>query len=340
MKVKKFVAITLILCLMISITGCKNPISMVKGLFDNDEDQAASAIIDSSANIQNDEQLRDTVLYYKDDKGFLVPVMRKIPWTEGIARATLGALVDNPANREDVKGIGLLPVIPTNTQIYGMNIENGLCKVDFTSDFLNYTSKTEEEALVKAVVYTLTEFVTIDSVQFMIEGKIQKNLTFGTSVGKAITRDNINYVGGDSSKGKVVVYFEGTTNGLESYFVPVTMTLDQVASGNINLLDALDLLVQGPPEGTGLYSEIPKGTKIVSVDINNGVAYINLTEEVLEIVDNQDMTDNVAKSFGLTVKEQYADIAGVKLMVNGKELKLGEQKTKDPVAVPTFANQY
>jgi len=48
----------------------------------------------------------------------------------------------------------------------------------------------------------------------------------------------------------------------------------------------------------------------------------------------------VTKSFGLTVREQYQDIAGVKLMVNGKELKLGENKEKNPVVVPTFANQY
>ena len=339
MKVRKAVAIVLILCMMISLAGCKNPISMVIGLFSKN-DQAASTIIDSSKNIHLDEQLRDTVLYYKDDKGFLVPVMRKIPWTEGIAKATLSALVDNPANREDIQGIGLMPVIPANTKINGMNIENGLCKVDFTGEFLNYGSKEEEEALVKAVVYTLTEFVTIDSVQFMINGKIANKLTYGTRIDKAITRDNINYMGDVSVKDKVVVYFEGTANGLESYFVPVTMPVENAQGAGVNVLDALDLLVQGPPEGSGLFSEIPKGTRVVSVDVSNGIAYINLTDEILEIVDNIEISNNVTKSFGLTVKEQYQDVVGVKLMVNGKELKIGEKKNEDPVAIPTFANQY
>lgn len=337
MRVKKVVAIAVILSLAISLTGCQNPINIVKGLF-SDEEQAASIIIDSS-NIQNDKTLRDTVLYYKDDKGFLVPVMRKIPWTEGIAKATLSALVDTPANREDIDGLGLMPVIPANTGINGMNIENGLCKVDFTSDFLNYASSEEEEALVKAVVYTLTEFVTIDRVQLSIDGKVPSSLTYGTRVDKAITRDNINYAGETLSNDKVVVYYEGTANGLESYFVPVTVPLQSDGSG-VNLLDALDALVQGPPEGSGLFSEIPKDTRIVSVDVNEGIAYINLTEEILEIVDNYDMSNSVAKSFALTVKEQYQDIAGVKLMVNGKELEMGVQKEKNPVVVPTFANQY
>ncbi len=338
MRVKKVVALAVILCMVVSFTGCQNPISMVKSLF-SDEDQAASTIIDSSENIQNDESLRDTVLYYKDDKGFLVPVMRKIPWTEGIAKATLGALVDTPANREDIDGLGLIPVIPANTGINGMSIENGLCKVDFTSDFLNYTSSEEEEALIKSVVYTLTEFVTIDKVQLMIDGKIPNSLTYGTKINTAMTRNNINYAGKAPAEDKVVVYYEGTTNGLESYFVPVTVPVEGNVSG-INLLDALDALVEGPPEGTGLFSEIPKGTRIVSVDVNNGIAYINLTEEILEIVDNYDMTDNITKSFALTVKEQYQDIAGVKLLVDGKELELGEESEKNPAVVPTFANQY
>ncbi|NLB40996.1 MAG: hypothetical protein GX815_01805, partial [Clostridiales bacterium] len=32
-----------------------------------------------------DELIRETIIYYEDDAGYLVPVMRKIPWVEGIA---------------------------------------------------------------------------------------------------------------------------------------------------------------------------------------------------------------------------------------------------------------
>lgn len=339
MRVNRVIAMIVILCMLISLAGCKSPISMVKSLF-GDDDEAASTVIESTSSLLSDEQLRDTVLYYKDDKGFLIPVMRKIPWTEGIAKATLGALVDNPANRQDIEGVGLIPVIPANTNIIGMDIENGLCKVDFTGDFLNYSSKEEEEALVKSVVYTLTEFVTIDSVQLMVEGKVLDNLVYGTNTQKAITRDNINYVSAEPSENTVVVYFEGTTNGLETYFVPVTKAIDKELSTGVNVLDAVDALVEGPPEGSGLFSEIPSGTKVVSVDVNGGIAYINLTEEILDIVDNQQMIDSVASAFGLTVKEQYSDVVGVKLFVKGKELQIGKESKEEPATVPTFANQY
>ncbi|QXM06503.1 GerMN domain-containing protein [Crassaminicella indica] len=341
MKVKRVIAVGLILCMMIGVTGCANPIQMVKGLFENEE-QSDSNIVESLNDAQKDNELRNTVLYYKDDKGFLIPVMRKIPWTEGrgIAKQALRAMIDNPANRKDIEEIGLLPVIPANTEIRGMSIHEGLCKVDFTSDFLNYVSKEEEEALVKAVTYTLTEFPTIDRVQLMIDGKIPEKLEFGTKTATALTRDNINYVGKNYSKNKVVVYYEGTANGLESYFVPVTKDVEKNHETPANMLDALDALVEGPPEGLGLYSEIPKGTRVVSVDMNESIACINLSEEILEAVDNKVAAQSIAKLFGLTIKEQYPEVAGVKLFVDGKELNLGTENKEDPIIVPTFANQY
>ncbi|MFZ5966090.1 MAG: GerMN domain-containing protein [Bacillota bacterium] len=338
MKSSKVIALILVLCMIISLSACQNPISMVKGLFNDDE--AASSIIESDEDTNGDVQLRDTVLYYKDDKGYLIPVMRKIPWTEGIGKAALSNLIDSPTNRKDVEGIGLLPILPAATQIRGMSIDNGFCKVDFSSDILNTNSQQEEEAMVKGIVYTLTEFVTIDQVQLMVEGKKVDALTYGTQVSQPMARDNINYASAAPSGDKVVVYFEGTTNGLETYFVPVTKAVEKKDGTPVNMLDALDTLVEGPPEGSGLYSQIPKGTQVLSVDINNGIAYINLNEEVMDIVENKEVSDSIVKSFALTVKEQYQDIAGVKILVNGKETELGSVSKEEPAAVPTFANQY
>lgn len=343
MKLKKVMIAILLVITMISLAGCANPISMVKNLLEDTEDSGtASNIIENVDQAQQENELRNTVLYYKNDKGFLIPVMQKIPWTEGrgIAKAVLRAMVDNPANREEIKALGLTPIIPANTEIKGMSIKDGLCKVDFSKEFTNYFSKAEEDALVKSVIYVLTEFPTVDKVQLMIEGKTPESLEFGTNTQTAMSRDYINYVSETPSEDAVVVYFEGTSNGLESYFLPITKAVAKQDASEVNVLDALDVLVQGPPEGYDLYSEIPKGTRVVSVDINNSVACINLTEEMLEVADNQNALSKVAKSFGLTVREQYPMVAGVKLLVNGKELKIGDQDKEEPVAVPTFANQY
>lgn len=40
--------------------------------------------------IVEDEGMRKTVFYFKDKDGYLVPVMKRIPWEEGIAKPPLG----------------------------------------------------------------------------------------------------------------------------------------------------------------------------------------------------------------------------------------------------------
>lgn len=333
---KKYVAILLVVVvLMVGVGVYIKPISMVKAWLNKNQ---VAEIVDSSQ-VPTEDGIRNTVLYYKDDKGLLVPVMRKIPWEEGIAKATLRKLVDTEENRLEMDLVGLTPVLPANTQIKGMNISDGVCTVDLNSGFLNFASHKEEAMVLNSIVYTLTEFNTIDKVKFMIEGKDVHKFEFGTNVAlDGMARRDINYLGESSNEDKVVVYYEGTINGLESYFVPVTLNLDENNQTGVALLDVLDTLVAGPPEGSGLYSDIPDGTKVIGVDVNDNIACINLSAEISEIEDDMDLALKVSKYFALTIKEINKDVTGVKLYKEGKELDL--EKEESDVALPTFANEY
>ncbi|MDK2920306.1 MAG: germination protein [Candidatus Petromonas sp.] len=340
MRRKKILALILTACLVLSVVVWKGT-SMLMGLLNKEEEKAASNIVESP---EENSNLRDTVIYYKDDKGFLVPVMRKIPWPEGrgIGKAALRALVDNPANRQDMEEIGLTPVLPANTEIRGMSINEGICKVDFTKDFLNYVSKEEEQSIVKAVVYTLTEFPTIGKVRIMIDGKYPDRLTYGTDVSHALTREDINYVGKDRRKGKVMVYYQGTVNGIENYFVPVTKDVALVEGTPVTVIDVLQSLVEGPPENSGLYSVIPEGVQVRNVDVIDGVAYVDFSKEILDVEDGV-IAQDIIKSVALTLKEYYkydVPLEKVSILAEGEAIEFGEVSKEEPAAVPTFANEY
>jgi germination protein M len=66
-------------------------------------------------NEEPDELIRETIVYYEDDAGYLVPVMRKIPWVEGIAKYTLSVMMDTPEQQEDLIMMGLRPLLPADT---------------------------------------------------------------------------------------------------------------------------------------------------------------------------------------------------------------------------------
>jgi len=338
MKRKRLMALVLSACLVLSLVVWKGT-SMLKA-FLNKEEQVPT-LIESP---EEDQNLRNTVLYYKDDKGFLVPVMRNIPWPEGkgIAKAAIRALVDNPANRKDMENIGLIPTLPANTEILGMSINDGLCKVDFTKDVLQYGSKEDEVAITNAIVYTLTEFPTIDNVQIMVEGKQINELTYGLNVSNPIARGDINYNGSGKGKGKVIVYYQGTVNGMENYFVPVTKDIEVSESENVTALRTLEALIEGPSEDSGLFSIIPSSLQVRNVDIVDGTAYVNFSEEIKEIED-ESIAQDIVKSIALTLKEYCKNdisVEKISILAEGEEINFGEVMKEEPAAIPTFANEY
>ncbi len=136
--------------------------------------------------------MRETIFYYVNDDGNIVPHVMSIPWEEGIARAAVNNLIDSDEVRARISDSGLSPVLPKGTEILGLTIRDGLAKIDFNCNFINFSSKKEEENAVSAVIYTLTEFPTVDMVQFMIEGENIETLLFGTNISGVFDRDDVN----------------------------------------------------------------------------------------------------------------------------------------------------
>lgn len=319
----------LIMLLVLVLTACGNPVALLKAWLNEDKEEAVIDVIDTSGQQVNASGLRDTILYYKDNNGLLIPVMRKIQWPEGrgIAKEALSYMIDNQQNREDMAEIGLYPVIPNGTRILGMTIRDGLCKVDFSSEFLNAGSKEAEENLIKSVVYTLTEFPAVSEVEFQIEGKNIENLRHGTYIGSILKRENINYLGKKPAADTVLVYYENIDSN-NPMFVPVTKPIEVIDDkSDANILDVLDSLMVEPPSESGLQSRIPVNTKVIGVEINDSIAEVYLSEEILEIKKDENVFERAVQSIALTLKEHYKNLTGVKIYVHGKIIasKNGEE---------------
>lgn len=338
MSFKKIISIFLLLTTIFLVTGCTKLQSMKEMITDPDEKEESAKKQTETVEITVDEgDSRETVIYYKDKKNLLIPISRKISWDTGIAKKTLSYMVNNDENQTDMVKSGLEPVLPTGSEILGMSVdeETGLSKVNFSKEVLNTSDKVDEVSLVNAIVYTLTEFPTIQKVQFMIDGEIKETLTYGTDISEPIERRDINLVdnNGDS---KVVVYYKGTTNGEYEYYVPVTET---VATPTPDIYTALEELFEGPPESSGLYTDIPMGVELKGVEVKDGVALIDLSESSKESITNQQAFDSMNKNIALTL-DQFDEIEKVEILIGGKTLQEAKMDLSSPTAIPTFANSY
>ena len=290
-------------------------------------------IVSSNENLPEvveEEGVRKTVLYFQDSDGYLVPVMRRIPWEEGIGRVTLTNMIDTPELRDALNSTGLLPIIPSGTQIKGMTIDadTGLCKVDFSQEIQNKETKKDEENLIKGVVYTLTEFPAVKEVKILVEGKEIDVLKHGTKIDDTLSRENINLLGSlEDGRSNVIVYYKGSAETDFDYFVPVTIpTLAPMA----NVYTALDLLFEGPPADSELTSNIPMDVNFQGVEIKEGTAYVDINLGAESLLTRETTLNDIIKNIGLTLS-QFEDINSVELLVDGDIIN---------TSIPVFANEY
>ena len=100
----------------------------------------------------------------------LVAVLREIPKTKAVATAAMNALLDGPSAKESADRV-ITSAVPAGTQLLGLSIADGVATVDLSSEFESGGGSASVLNRLGQVVYTLTQFPTVQSVLFRIEGR-------------------------------------------------------------------------------------------------------------------------------------------------------------------------
>jgi germination protein M len=102
---------------------------------------------------------------------------------------------------------------------------------------------------------------------------------------------------------------------------------------------ALEELFEGPPESSGLYTDIPMGVELKGVEFKDGVAIVDLSGDTKESIMNQQAFDSMNKNIALTLS-QFDEVEKVEMLIEGKTLEEAKMNLSTPEAIPTFANEY
>jgi germination protein M len=93
---------------------------------------------------------------------------RRVPLTSKPATAAMNALLAGPTSAE--RAAGLTSAVPSGTRLLGLSIDGTTARVDLSARFAAGGGSLSMQARVAEVVYTLTRFSTIKSVEFMLAG--------------------------------------------------------------------------------------------------------------------------------------------------------------------------
>ncbi len=115
--------------------------------------------------------------------GGLTPVLREIPATVAVATAAMRQLLTGPSAAELGARPGMSTAIPAATRLLGLAIKNGVAVVDLSSEFTTGLDTARPDARFAQVVYTVTQFSTVDSVAFELDGTPYAGSLAGTRTG-------------------------------------------------------------------------------------------------------------------------------------------------------------
>ncbi len=101
----------------------------------------------------------------------LVPVLREVPETRAVATAAMTALLAGPKGAELASRPAIYTAIPDGTRLLGVTIADGIATVDLSREFESGGGTYSMQARLAQVVYTLTQFPTVDGVLFEIDGE-------------------------------------------------------------------------------------------------------------------------------------------------------------------------
>lgn len=312
---KRFFALLLcmLLCLMLPV-GCKG----------NEEEEPLAYEENSEAGF------RRTMLYYGADGGFVVPVMKKIPWEEGIGKAALGYLVDNAENRTAALPLGLNALVPAGTT-FSLRIADG---GEATVDLMGLTElpgETDEQRMVTAIVNTLTAFDSINTVRITLDGAKADTLPHGTDISRPLGSQPLNV-----EEGQIAVS-SGNAHLLTLYFPNASASLNVPVSRYVDsqptLSTAVSALLQGPA-ADGL-AAFPKGTALRSAYVADGVACVDLSAEFKQAAATDGLCSALQDAITLTANE-LEPVYGTDIYVEGEPYALHTAQVSAPVYVNEF----
>jgi len=297
--------------------------------------------------ILEEEEFHLVTLYYlHQDKGFVVPLTRKIPRVEGIARKCLEELVDRPELREELDVYGISPSLPAGTEINGLHIEDGVAKIDFNSSFLNY-DKEKERLILNSMLCTLKQFSSVDSLKILVEGSELEKFPGGTPARVALGQEyRVNMEvseklneEGEEDYTEVTVFFLYRAPDGSNFYIPVTRVLEKQEN---ELKASMQELLKGPRKRPGLFSNIPSDTSLLNLKVDEeGLAMVKFTNELMNFRGGKKGEELLVNQVVLTLAA-HPLVEGVKLRLEEGEidqLPYGTDLTS-PHLPPSVLNYY
>ena len=266
------------------------------------------------------KNIETSTIFLCDSNNYLASteIVTKNKDIESKAKELIEALIIEGTKQDSIPN-GFKSIIPSNTKIRSLTYNEGVIKVDFTSELMN-TSIENEEKIIEAIVFTLT---SIDNVEFVIiymDGNIlttlpQSKITLPSTLDRNFGINKEYNLNSTNNINKTTIYYISEFNNNE-YYVPVTKVTNDERS-KIEII--VDELSSTNVYKTNLMSYLNSNTELLSVNELEEELVVNFNSAIFNDINTKEILEEVIYTISMSINDNY-DVNTVVFNVEDEEI--------------------
>lgn len=231
--------------------------------------------------------------------------------------------------KKDIIPIGFKSLLPANTKVLNIKLDNKILMIDFSKEF-NNVDKLNEKKVIESLIYTLTSINGIDKIEIYVEGKKLTNLPNSKiklpnyldkdyGINKKYEFTNISDV--DSY---TIYYVLNDHNNV--YYTPVTKYINNQNQDKVKII--IDELATSFLYESNLMSYLDANVKLLDYELKDKTIKLNFNDLILSDIADNVILEEVMYTIGLSLAQEL-NVEEVIFKVNNQEISTFSLKSLD-----------
>ena len=200
---------------------------------------------------------------------------------------------------------GFKPIIPENTKIIGLKLDNEILTINFSKEFLT-VNETNEEPMLEALIYSLTELKEIKKIKILVENipftKLpNSNKKLPEYLDKTYGINKIYNLNSLKETSKTTIYYLSKINDYY-YYVPVTKVSNEK-------LERVEIIIKElkstPIYHTNLISYLKASANMTNYELLENAISLSFNNYLIANMKEEQILEEVKYSIALSLRDTY-----------------------------------
>ena len=200
---------------------------------------------------------------------------------------------------------GFKPIIPDGTKILDLKLEENILKMNFSQELLNVVH-CDEQKMIEAIIYSLTEIKDIKKIKILVEGKPLTNLPNSNKklpeyLDKSYGINKIYNIDSIKETTKTTIYYL-SKNKDYYYYVPVTKVSNEKTE-RVEII--IKELKSTPIYHTNLISYLAASANMTNYELLESTISLSFNNYLIANMKEEDILEEVKYSIALSIRDTY-----------------------------------